>query len=139
MASMTFMANGDINPSRFVNIETLDDTVSEADSAEVCHGISQEWARAAPVEGASTLAAAAGQSLLVYTPGNDNVGGVLLQIGSGGCTRGARLTSDADGKGVNMGSTAATKYNVGAIALESCLENEFARVLPHIEAVTFPA
>lgn len=136
MHSQTYNANGDINPCRFVNIETLDDTVSEADSAEVIHGISQRFPRAAPIEGASTLAAAAGQELTVHLAGARDV---LLEIGSGGCTPGMKLIADTDGKGIAMGSTAATKYNVGAIAKETRLAGEFARVDVHIEAVTFPA
>jgi len=57
---------------------------------------------------------------IVYT------GITKLTIGSGGCTAGMLLKSDADGKGVEADTD---KDIVGAIAMESASENEVASVL----------
>lgn len=122
----SFVAGGDINPSRFVKQSTAADfTVLEADANEAVIGVSHESAQDAPIPGASTLAAASGDQLFVYP-----IGAVcLLTIGSGGCTRADELKSDADGKGVTRATTGTTIQNVGALALESASENELAKVL----------
>lgn len=119
------IAGGDINPARFVKLSTAADfTVLEADSNERPYGISVDAAQAAPISGASTLAASAGKSLRVYGIGEE----CTLTLGSGGATRGGMLVSDADGKGVAAASTGTTVQWVGAEALESGLENEKIKV-----------
>lgn len=130
--SVTKRCNGNINPSRFVKLATADDSVTQCGSAEVIHGISQRDIR--DIDG--TVAGAAGEEIEVHLPPEEDI---LLELGSGGATYGDRLTSDTNGKGIAMGSTAATKYNVGAIALENGSEGDLIRVRVHIESVTFPA
>lgn len=122
-------AGGDINTARFVNLSTSDDhTVLEADANEPVFGISSEAAQDAPIPSASTLAAASGDYLRVYTEGEI----CLLKIGSGGCTAGDRLKSDGDGKGVIIATTGTTIQHFGAIALETAIENDLARVQIHV-------
>lgn len=137
MARTTKRATGNISPSRFVKLVTAADSVGQSGTNEAIYGISQEFPRAAPVEGASAYAAAAGEELMVYTAGDDE--GCLLEIGSGGITLGVMLTSDTDGKGIALASTAATLFNVGAIALETGSAGDFVRVKPLILKVTNPA
>jgi hypothetical protein len=119
-------AGGDIRPARFVKLSTAaDNTVLEADANEVTFGISSEATQDAPLPGASALAAAADDPLAIHPIGSV----CLLEIGTGGVTRGAYIKSDADGKGVLAATTGATAQSVGAVALESASENEFCRVL----------
>ena len=118
-------AGGDINTARFVNLSTSDDnTVLEADANETVFGISSESAQDAPIPSASTLAAAAGDYLRVYQPGEV----CLLKIGSGGVTAGDKIKSDADGQGVAAATTGTTEQHYGAIALETAAEGALARV-----------
>lgn len=119
----SFMANGNIRPSRFVKQDTTANfKVLEADANERTIGVSNEATREAPISGSSTYAAIAGQELGVYGPGDE----CYLEIGSGGCVAGDLLTPDADGKGV-INTTDKRWY--GARALETASENEFAKVL----------
>lgn len=119
------IAGGDINPARFVKLSTAADfTVLEADANEQTYGISVDAAQAAPISGASTLAASAGKSLRVYGLGEE----CTLELGSGGATRGDNLKSDADGKGVGAATTGTTVQWIGAQALESGLEGEKIKV-----------
>jgi hypothetical protein len=130
MATPNWVAGGDIRPSRFVKQSTAaDHTVLEADAGERVCGISQEGGREPPLPSVSTVyAGQAGDHMAVYGDGDQ----CLLELGSGGCTRGDRLKADADGKGV----TAATAGNhVGAIALMSGAENEKIRVQVQIGLV----
>lgn len=130
-----WVAGGDIRPSRFVKVSTAaDHTVLEADANEAVIGISHESTQDAPISGASANAAESGDQLTVYGIGRS----CLLKIGSGGCTRGDELKSDADGQGVTRATTGTTLQHVGAIALESASEGEFARVLVHRTSV-YPA
>lgn len=117
-------AGGDIRPHRFVKVSTAaNNTLLEADAGEFVIGVSQEGTKEAPgLNGASTLAAAAGDQMMFYPPGTDP----LLEIGSGGATPGAHLKSDADGKGV---ITTTDKDAYGAIALEAAAAGELCRVL----------
>lgn len=100
-------AGGDINPSRFVKF-TGEYTIGQAAaSTDQPIGISQEGAKAAPVPGASTLAAASGDYLFAY--GESQI--CYLECGTT-ITAGQRLASDGDGKGV----PAATGDWYGAVA-----------------------
>ena len=121
------VAGGDIRASRFVKVSTAADaTLLESDANEMTVGISHEAPRDPPLDGAdSTEIAEATQQFDYYGEGRV----CLLQIGSGGVTRGAQIKSDADGKGVLALTTGAVMQWVGAIALESASEDEFARVL----------
>ena len=112
LSNPNWVAGGDINPSRFVTPKgtTNGFTVKEADANELIVGISQEGARDAPIPSASTLAAATGENIHVYGPGEV----CMLQMGAT-CNAGALLKSDADGKGTPVTSNN-DKY--GAIALQ---------------------
>lgn len=129
------ISGGVIRPARFVKTSTAaDQTMLEADANEESVGISMESTRDAPIEGASGEAAAAGQQIGYYPEGRV----CLLEIGSGGVTRGANIKSDADGKGVLAAATGTTMQWVGAKALETASEGELARVLSKVFPI-YPA
>lgn len=126
MKSASLIAGGNINSCRFLKMDSSNHQVIQAAAAtDVPLVISQEAQRAAPVTGASDYAAASGESVPVYHNGDV----CRLQIGSGGCSPGTLLVSDADGKGVAAASSGTALQVVGAIALETASENEFALVL----------
>lgn len=119
-------AGGDIYPSRFVKISTAaDNTVLQAGTNEQSIGVSTNATQDAPLPGASTLAAAADDPLSWHPIGSV----CLLEIGSGGVTHGAYVKPDTDGKGVLAATTGATAQSIGALALESASDGEFAKVL----------
>lgn len=135
MPTPNFIAGGNILPSRFVKPSTAaDNTVLQATAGSVAEGdrvigVSQEGGREPPLPSVSTMyAGQAGDAMKVY--GDTEV--CLLTIGTGGCTRGDRLKSDANGKGLTA-STTGDHY--GAIALSSASENELARVQVQIGVV----
>lgn len=120
------VAGGDIRPCRFVKISTAADfTVLEADANEEVFGISTNATQDAPIPNADGDAAEAGDQVHVNQPGTF----ALLELGSGGVTRGGWLKSDADGKGVAVATTGATAQFYGAKALESGSEGEFVKVI----------
>lgn len=110
------VANGNIAPCRFVNLDssTAGGKVLEADADEKIFGISQPESRMPPYTGLDDgYCAIAGENLKVYTfPDKE----VYLEIGSGGCSAGDSLKSDADGKGV---VTTTDNDQVGAVAKQS--------------------
>jgi hypothetical protein len=122
-------ATGTIRVARFVKLDsTADHSVLECDANDRIFGISQMGGREAPLPSVTAdppQAAQAGDTVNVYTNGANSV---LLQIGSGGCTAGALLESDADGKGVVAPETAGSKRNYGARALAAAAENEYCPV-----------
>lgn len=119
-------AGGTIEPCRFVKQSTAADfTLLQAGTNERVFGISNEAAQAAPIPSAATAAAVSGDDLNWY--GNGEV--ALLELGSGGITRGAFLKSDTDGKGVAAATTGATMQEVGAQAMESGAAGEKVRVV----------
>lgn len=120
------VAGGDIRTCRFIKLSTAaDHRLLEADANEQTIGISSQAAQDAPIPGASANAAESGDSFRYHTEGEV----ALLEIGSGGVTRGAQIKSDADGKGVLAATTGTTTQWVGAMALESAAEGEKCRVL----------
>lgn len=134
IANPSYVAEGDIRPSRFVKIGSGDFSVLEADANEAVLGIAMEGTKTAPIPSASANAAEDGDHLHVYGPGEE----CLLELGSGGITAGAYLKSDADGKGVAAATTGATQQNRGARALEGGAEGDKVRVVVHIET-NYPA
>lgn len=112
--ALDFTANGNINPCRFVKIDTSGDgLLLEANAvADICIGISQEGTRTVPYSGlADTKAAIAGEQLKTFHVGET----CLLEV-SAAVVRGARLGATAgDGRGV----TAAAGSPAFAIALKS--------------------
>lgn len=127
--SPNYVADGDINRSRFVKPSTTDHRVLEADANEKVVGISQINAKTAPIPSASTLAGAQGDALTVHGPGESMV---MLELG-GTVTVGDKLKSDADGKGVVV-ATSGPVQNVGAIALRGGASGELIPVLVHVES-----
>lgn len=122
MAIMSgFISGGVIQPYRFVRI-TATNTVSQASaSTQRVIGISQDFARNAPVDGASTAAAtAAGQEIMVYGLGEE----CLLELNAT-LSAGDLVCPDADGKGVAAAST----YFVGATLVESGVAGDLRRVI----------
>lgn len=110
-------AGGDINKCRFCTLSTsVDRTLLESNAGEMPFAISGEGAQDAPLDGASILAAAAGDQFEYHTMGMT----CKLEIGSGGCNPGALLKPDADGKGIAAG--AGDKY--GAISLAGASEGD---------------
>lgn len=94
------VANGDINRARFVKMSSVVDRLEQAGAGEFAVGISSESARAAPVTGASDLAASAGQEIMAYPDGEE----CWLTAG-GTFAVGAYLKSDSSGRGVTASST----------------------------------
>jgi hypothetical protein len=129
--SPRFIADGNINPSRFVKIESAGTTGYEVLQAAAATdrpiGISQEGTRQPPgVVGSDGYAAHAGETLQVYGEAEE----ALLTIGSGGCTQGDYLKSDGSGQGVTVSFTEGTGLLFyGAVALETANSGELARVL----------
>ena len=108
-----YMANGDINPSRFVMGDTsADKKVIQATANAKILGVCQEGARQAPLNDLVTtnLAAKAGDSIKVYGDSDESV----LLVAGGAITAFDSLRSDATGRGV----TATSGQNVGAVAQE---------------------
>lgn len=139
MSAKAMYANGTIRVSRFVKVDTTrNNAVVEGTANCVIRGISQEGGRTAPIPSVTTdpvEAAQAGENVNVYTQGQD----CLLRIGSGGCTAGDLLESDADGDGVTVAATAASVRNIGAQALEAASAGELCKVQVLIFAKTNPA
>jgi hypothetical protein len=111
MATPNFVANGTIQPSRFVTIDSTSENAviqASANTQELI-GVSQEWSKLAPIPGASSEAADAGDPIKVY--GLTDI--CLLQSTTAGWTAGDRLTANSSGQGV----TASGTEHFGAVAL----------------------
>lgn len=124
MPSPNFVATGNINVCRFVKLDTsADNSVAQAGSNDIPIGISPEYGREPNLPSVSTIyAAQAGDAVAIYGLGEEP----LLELG-GSVTRGDRLISDSNGKGVTA-SFSGTNQNVGAIALSSGASGERIRV-----------
>ncbi len=116
-------AQGNITPSTFVQLDANNDfSVVQATAGGRTFGISQPGTKYPPgTPGDSGLAFQAGDAATIYGPGAV----CLLLIGSGGCTRGNFLKSDANGNGIVSSTTGDA---VGAIALESGNYGEYRKV-----------
>ena len=126
------VAVGNINPCRFVKLDTTEDnSAAEADANEVVIGISEEGTEAAPIPSQTTqYHASDGTPVGLYSSGDM----CLLKAGSGGWAAGGRLKSDADGQGVAIATTGTTVQNIGAIGLEACAEGSLGRVQVRFES-----
>jgi hypothetical protein len=116
--SLSFVANGNINPSRFVKIDTTADgkVLICAAASDPIIGISQKGVHNTPLTiGGQSLddgyAATAGQNLVVYIPPDRTD----IEVGAA-VTRGDRLISDGSGRGI---TTTVDGDFYGAIALAS--------------------
>ncbi|MCH9838489.1 hypothetical protein K0U83_22700 [bacterium] len=134
-----FRATGTILTSSFVKIDVAaNNSVDQAGAGEKVFGIAQVGGRTAPIPSVTAdppEAAQAGEDLQVFLDTHYTI----LRIGSGGCTAGDSLVSDAAGAGVTATEGAGTSENVGAIALQTAAEGELCPVQVHIEALTTPA
>lgn len=112
MTAPNLQANGTIAVSTFVKVDaTTSNKAIQAGATDVPIGISQEYANAAPIPGASTNAAVAGDPLKIYGLGDI----CLLQSSTAGWTAGDQLKPSTGGVGV----TASSNDTYGAIALET--------------------
>lgn len=114
-------SGGTINPSCFIKVSTAaNQTALQAGAGDLPIGISMEGSQQSPNLN-TTYAAATGDFFKFYALGDV----CLLTIGSGGCTAGDALKSDANGNGVT-GTVGTDKC--GAIALETAASGELAMV-----------
>jgi hypothetical protein len=120
---ISFVAGGNIAPSRFVVIDTSADrqVTQAAGTTAGIIGVSQMGTRRTPY---STLddgyAAVATEEIQVFCTGSEP----LLELG-GTVAAGDSLTSDGSGKGI---TTTTDKNNYGAIALEAGVSGGLCRV-----------
>jgi hypothetical protein len=131
----TYKAGGTIRVARFVKISAAF-TVSECDANERTVGISDMGGNEAPIPSVTNdppYAAIAGESVTVHHQDGETC---LLYLGTGGCTAGALLKSDADGAGVVIDETAGNKEEVGAIAEEAGSAGEYVHVMIRKQTVT---
>jgi hypothetical protein len=137
MSKINRVAGGNIGIARFVKQSTAAPfRVLQAGANERVTGISQLGQKYAPIpSNTNYYAAEAADNLAVY--GEDEE--CLLLIGSGGVTQGALIKSDADGKGVLALTTGTTAQEIGAEAMQTASENEYARVKVFIQTKVYPA
>lgn len=112
---MAFKASANIGPSRFIKRSGAN-TVAICGAGERMIGISAEYSNYAPLPDVVEYAAKSGETcpFVMVGDGLQEDRPILLIIGSGGCTQGDLLKSDASGGGV----TASTdKDCYGALAL----------------------
>ena len=109
---VSYFANGDIYPCRFVKLDPADGRVLQCLAGDLPIGVSQEGTRRSPYMDTAPLgrAAAAGEPVLVYTLGER----ALLQV-NGTVTPELRLKADANGMGIAVASPSVDAY--GGIAL----------------------
>ncbi len=125
-ATIMMKAGAAIAPAVFVKVSTAaDNTVLTAGANDPIIGVSSESAQNAPIPGANANAAtAAGEQCMIHPLGSV----ALVTAGSGGVTRGDELKSDTDGTAITRATTGTTVQQIGAIALESALAGELAKV-----------
>jgi len=119
--NVPLVAGGDINPSRFVTIDTTARyTVVESNSGDTkILGISDESTKNAPQTGGSDLHAESGDHVRIFGYTEDP----LLKLG-GTVTAGDFIKPDNAGKGVTAGAAAVA----AAIALESGVDGDLIKV-----------
>ncbi|MCK5604214.1 hypothetical protein KAR91_20165 [Candidatus Pacearchaeota archaeon] len=108
----SFVANGDIEPARFVTIAD-ESRVAQSVTGDRIIGVSQNWQKNTPIAGqsVSTLAAEAGDQIVVYGEGED----VSLEMGET-VSAGDALKPDAVGRAIAVDTTATDAS--GAVALQ---------------------
>lgn len=116
MAETVTVAGGDVRPSRFVKAGATDFRVLQAGANERAIGISRKGTRNPPYEGLNDgLLAKVGENCPTHGLGDT----APLELG-GSVTRGDRLRSDANGRGV----TATAAESAYAVAKESGASGE---------------
>lgn len=126
IGSPHLMANGDIRPARFVEIQNASGIAKaiEANANERVIGISHDGTNTAPIPGVtSDKAAESGQGLQLHVEGEE----CLLELG-GTVTAGAFVKSDGDGKGVIALTTGTVLQEIGAVARDNGASGEKIRV-----------
>lgn len=134
---MAYRATGTIRVARFVS-PSGENTVAESTAGQLPCGISQVGGRDAPVPLNTTSpvqAAISGDSLNVFGEGEV----CLLTLGTGGCTAGALLKSDASGQGIALVRGAGTKENYGARAIQAGAAGAMVSVVVMTGVETTPA
>jgi hypothetical protein len=101
----SYFASGDIYPSRFVKLDTVDGKVLQCAAGDLPFGISQEGTRKSPYLDATGRAAAAGDQLAVYTLGER----AILQVNAT-VTPGTRVKSDLNGMGIPVVTPSTDNY-----------------------------
>jgi hypothetical protein len=120
MSNPNFLANGDINPARFVSISGSN-KVSQSTLGDLPIAIATDGQHDAPIPGASGLAASSGQPIRTFGQGEY----CLLELGED-VAYGALLKPDLNGKGIAADVTGVD--STGAMALESGASGEWIRV-----------
>jgi len=112
-----FKASANISPSRFVK-RSGTNTVATCGAGEKMIGIGFEFSNYAPLPSQTEYLAASGDpvSFAMVGDGQQEDRPLLLVLGTGGCTQGDLLKSDASGGGV-VANTDKDCY--GALALAS--------------------
>lgn len=127
-AMPSFKAGGPIYKCRFLELSTSADwtvTQANAGAADILFGVSGDYDKYPPSTPGATagLHAETGDTVAVIFPGEI----AILELGSGGATRGVGLIPDSDGKGVAVGATAGSTFY--AQALEAGSAGDYIRVL----------
>lgn len=126
-------AEGDIYPCRIVKQGTAPNAVVQGTSNVAAWGISTD-AQKAPATTSGGVAAASGDSLYVFGPGE-----ICLVECAGNIAAGAEFIADNDGKAVTVGTTAATVYQVVGRMLEPGAAARLARCVVLLYTKTIPA
>lgn len=126
MSPPSMVAGGNISPACFIKVSTAAEhtLLQAAASTDAPIGISNDAPHDAPIAGYNGYAATAGQSFRWF--GEDQE--ATLVLGSGGCTAGQYLVSDANGNGVVVTSDAGSDQWVGAQAVEGGSAGQKVRV-----------
>lgn len=126
--SPNWIAGGNINPSRFVKVDTTSSEpyqVLQSSTNEQIVGVSQEGTRQAPgLPGSTTYAGEDTYTLHVFGPGEV----ALIELG-GSVTQGDYLVSDVNGKATTASLTGGSIRRIGGIALENGSSGEKIRML----------
>jgi len=121
--NMQVKATGDINPARFITIDTTANaSVVESNAGDtIVLGIADEATKDTPDANGSSLAAESGDYFRYYGYGDET----LLEMDAVGCTAGDYLIPDNSG----MGNVAGAADVAFALALETAAANELVRVI----------
>jgi hypothetical protein len=96
----SFQASADIDPSVFVKISG-NHTVATAGAGEAVYGVSHEGTREAPIPNVTPKCALAGESVMVYGPGDQ-----CEVLAAEAISAGAFVKSNSAGKAVAVGTGA---------------------------------
>lgn len=124
MEGISYTADGNISPSRFVSLSAGEDyRVDQADGTLPIVGVSEKWLETFD----ATYHATAGKTCCTKVPGQK----ALLELG-GVVSAGMFLQSDGNGKGVVASTTISSHVDVGAYALQNGFSGEFIEVMVNV-------